>query len=163
MPRNERARGGVANEGAERPRERTRTERASGGATERVSRKKRGGGARKEGANCPRLEGTPDNRCPEARTSVGGCDRREQARGRRGGGPPTEEHGAGTPCDRPRQSGGAHQGARHKRKYICASGSAPVGLTKRRLSSAGTRDTDQMTREIIKTRSTATNQGNRRI
>lgn len=44
--------------------------------------------------------------------------------------PPTAEHGAGTPCDCPRQSGGARQGARHKRKYICASGSALVGMTK---------------------------------
>ena len=151
-PRNERARGGVANEGAERPRERPRPERASGGGSERVSRQKNVEGAK-----------PPTTYVPKPRPPWRGATAGSSQAGVGGGGPPTAEHGAGTPCDCPRQSGGACQGAIHKRKYICASGSALVGMTKQRLSSAGTRDTDPMTWEIIGKRSTATKQVNRRI
>lgn len=162
-PRNERVRGGVANEGAERPRERPRPERASGGGTERVSRKKMGGGARKEGAISPRLEGTPDYRCAEAATAVARCERREQPLGRGGRGTPDRGAKGGDPLRLPasagrRPSGRKTQAQVHMCKRQRASRLDQMTFIER--GHARHRPNDQV---IIGTRSTATNQGDGRI
>lgn len=50
---------------------------------------------------------------------------------------------------KPRQWATARKGGGHKGSYICASGSAPVRLTERRISMSGSEDTDRICREIV--------------